>query len=213
MPSITLGQLVEEVYGRLEDNRVFYSAKEVKSAINEAISITNLQTGILQDTETIFSIANRCIYDLPDRFLLPVRVSFEGVMLEGYGIEAATYSLPLWMKEKSAQQGIPPAHWIMIGTQKFGINPADSFGGRAIQIVGVIEPEELELDSQTMPLPNQCSGLVTNYAAHILQLDIGGGQFQQSLPLFQGWAKGVADLSIYERARSRTTLETERIKS
>jgi len=211
VPTYTLGQLKDEVYSRLENNTAFYTEAAVTNALNEACCIFNANTGMLQDSFPMFSVANRAIYDVPRELILPIRIQFEQRYLEPWGLNNTGNANPNWMLQNWRQQNTPPSYWISIGNTKFGLNPADSYGGRTIVVTGVIEPEVLVDDDQLIQFPDEYSTVLVNYAAHILNLPEGGASFQQSLPLYADFMQEVSIATIYKSLKTRASKATERI--
>lgn len=211
MPAVTLKTLRRLIYDRLENNGTWYSQVEVDDALNEGIAVTNVWTGLFQRTVTIYSIANRVIYDTPQEILMPIRIDYEGKTLTPIGLQNMGLAYKDWMKQTTRQQGVTVGEWIALGISKFAMRPVDSYGGRAITVTGVYEPAELVNESDVIQLPQESD--IVDYAVHILQLPEGGTAFNQSMPIFESFLAGVKTVSLYKSLKSRAASATERTRN
>jgi hypothetical protein len=203
MPQVTLEELIEQVYDRVENNRVFYPRDEVVDVINEGICVFNLFIGFLQNTVDLpgLTVAGRVIYDVPAPIIIPIRIQYEGRMLEPWAMSNIGYTIPDWMQKTSAMEGYPPQHWVPIGISKFGLHPADSEGGRVVSITGIIEPTPLVDDDDVIQFPIEVGNSFSDYCAHVLQLDEGGMTFKTSEAIYDSFLADVSAQSYLATLR------------
>jgi len=187
LPSLTLADLKDQVYSRLEENREMYSDTEVTAAINEAYRILSMFCGWVNRTSSILSgytIADRTFYDIPDDIVFPQKVDFEGQALEKVSLFSMSQMRPTWARETTANTGRNVSQWVPIGIRKFAIHPADSVGGGLLQVTGIGEPTVLVNDLDRVLIPKEGILPVCDYAAHSVQCKLQGAPFMESLELY-----------------------------
>ena len=190
MPSLTLADLKDQVYSRLEENREMYSETEVTAAINEAYRILSMFCGWVNRTSSVssgYTIADRTFYDIPDDIVFPQKVDFEGQTLEKVSLFAMSQMRPTWARETTANTGRNVSQWVPIGIRKFAIHPADSVGGGLLQVTGIGEPTVLVNDLDRVLIPKEGILPVCDYAAHSVQCKLQGAPFMESLELYRNF--------------------------
>jgi len=195
MAAFTLEELRSQTYSRLEDNTWLYAETEVTSAINEAVSVINCQTGWFQNTypvSTTTTVADRHIYDIPAEIIFPQRVVFEGQVLEKSSLWALANNWPTFLRDTTETTGKQVSRWCALGIRKIAIHPADSVGGGDLYITGITEPGTLVEDTDSLILPKEGVPIICDYAAHIVQCKLQGTPFMQSLTLFYNYQKLVS---------------------
>lgn len=190
MPNPTLKDIKDQVYAKLEDNREMYKEDEVRDAINEGYRILNLFCGWVNATvpvSTTYTIADRVIYDVPYRIVIPQKVSFEGQALEKVPLSVAALNLPIFLRSYTSSTGQNVSRWIPIGLRKFAIYPADSVGGGLLEVTGIANPIVMLNDSDRVVIPKEGINAVVDYAAHSVQCKLQGEPFMQSLSLYRSF--------------------------
>jgi hypothetical protein len=190
MPKLTLEDIKDQVYSKLEENRDMYQEDEVRDAINEAYRIMNLFCGWVNATVPIsstYTIAGRVVYDVPYKIAIPQKVSFEGQALEKVALSVAALNLPKFLREFTADTGQNVSRWIPIGIRAFAINPADSVGGGRLEVTGIANPVLMYNDADTVIIPKEGVNAVVDYAAHSVQCKLQGVPFMQSLSLYRSF--------------------------
>ena len=202
MPSLTLEDIKDQVYARLEDNREMYQEDEVRDAINEAYRILNLFCGWVNATvpiSTTYTIADRVIYDVPYRIAIPQKVSFEGQALEKVALSVAALNLPTFLRSYTSTTGQNVSRWIPIGFRRFAIYPADSVGGGLLEVTGVANPAILVNDSDTVLIPKEGVNAVVDYSAHTVQCKLQGEPFMQSLNLYRSFEELMSINKVWQK--------------
>jgi hypothetical protein len=198
MPTVTLASLKYNVYNKLQQNDKLYSAQEVVDSINESIRVTNLFSGYIQGSATTLSIGNRVWYSMPSGILFPLKIQYEGHLLQPQSIRAIGQANPRWVQQTTTSLGSPPSYWIPNGVDLFAIYPADSIGGGMLTVTGVVEPQPLVADTDTLVLPNEYSDLIVDLSTHNIQLKESGQLTQQSVVWYQSFLAKMVLLSIWK---------------
>ncbi len=198
MPTVTLAQLQAYVYDRVENNSFLYTAQEVTNALNEFIRIANCFIGLNQSTVFVpgFSVANKLIYPIPSPILIPFQVSFDGRVLRKLSPAALARNYPRFATDNTAKSG-PVSRWAPVGISQFLLHPADSIGGRAISVTGVIEPQLLGSAGDTIALEDEYIDMAVEYAGHRIQLKEGGKTFADASMSLQTFWKIMKERSRY----------------
>lgn len=191
MPRLTLLDLKNQVYSRLEENDLMYSGDEVRNALNDALRTLNMMCGWYQGTFSIpgggTTVAGRVVYDIPSQILFPQRVVWSDKVLEKSPLSQTSNEWPSWMKDTSSNTGTPTSRWIPIGISKFAIHPADSLGGATLQVTGISNPDIMVNNNDTAYIPKEGVTAVVDYAAHAVQCKMQGMPFMQSLGMYRNF--------------------------
>lgn len=198
MPSVTLGDLKARVYGRIDNNVDLFPAAEVARAINCGIGVLNLFSGFLQKTAPVDTVAGQYLYSTPTGILIPLRVDLDDSFLDKTNLQSLNHSAPAWMLENSANTGQLPYHWCPVGVSKFVIHPADSVGGRQMDVTGVAEPTPLVNDGDVIGYPNEFADAIEDYAAHYLMLKCGGVVAIQAMYQYAAFMRRANELKRYK---------------
>jgi len=199
---ISLADLRERVYHRVEENRVFYAVEQVDEAINEALRVLNLFTGYNQDTVTLApSVAGRVFYDIPASVIVPFQVIFERKSLEKTSISGLVRLVPDAFSQSSLAFG-RPFYWAPIGIRKFALVPQDRRGGGELEVVGVMEPTPLVAPADSAQLADEFSELVEDYAFYTLTLAEGGAIFADASRLYQKFLGRMKELNMYQTMKN-----------
>ncbi len=195
MSSVSLIDLREKVYVRVEGNTRFYPQSDVDARINEGLKITNLFAGWSQDQVSIgLTIADRSIYRLPSPILFPMRIYMDGIEIhkETYGTIGNTERA--WLRGV----GSPTRYWMPLGLRMLALFPTDKQGGKLLEAWGVTEPATLTADSDEMTLADDMVDLIVEYAFMNLVLKEGGKIFTDAAKLYKGWLKKMRTLQRFE---------------
>jgi hypothetical protein len=199
MPLLTLADLQNRVYSRLDQNSLLYPISQLNDAINEAIQVLNLQTGFIQTTVQIpgWSQQNRVWYDVPSPIVIPLRCQFEGSYLQPATLNGIGRQYPNWTSDTTSNTGLPVTYWIPAGLGLFAIYPADALGGQDLRMTGVQIPPTLVNLSDTVPIPNEYVSAFDLLAVHTLQLKESSEMFAQSSLDYQAFMRVMKKASIW----------------
>lgn len=185
------------MYRRVEDNSLFYPPYQVVNAINEALRTLNLFTGYYQATATVgVSVAGRFFYYNPVSIIFALEVYIDRRMLYRSPLSSTARARTDFLRADTLQDG-DPLFWIPLGTSKFIVTPADTLGGRALEVVGVSEPPLLISGTDISVLADDWLELVENYAFYTLTFTEGGKIFADASKLFQHFQRRMKDLQIW----------------
>jgi hypothetical protein len=172
MPTVTLAQLQERIYSRLDNNTLLYEQVEVTARINECMRTLNLFTGILQVTlqTPTLSQPGRVWYDVPQGIIVPIRVQFSDTYLNKIFPTSMGMSNARWVSDTTANTGLPVSEWVPCGFTKFALHPADSIGGSEIFVTGIMETPLLINQTDTVAIPNEFTDALVLSASATLML-------------------------------------------
>jgi len=190
MPTVTLSTLQGYVLDRLEGNSTAFTNTQITGALNEFIRIANAHIGFNQATLTVSggSVANQVVYSVPATTLYPLQISVNGVQLWKMSIQSLGNQFPTWATDTTAQFG-PIQRWAPIGISQFVMHPIDSVGGRTVSVLAVVEPTLLVNSTDKLQLEDAFIQMAVEYAAHRVQLKLGGAPFAgASLMIRKFWS-------------------------
>lgn len=189
MPTVTLSTLQGYVLDRLDGNTSAFTNAQITGALNEFIRIANAHIGFIQGTATTTTSTGLSnVYSTPAGILYPLQVSVAGVQLWKMSMTSLANQFPAWATDTTAQFG-PIQRWAPIGINSFVLHPNDSIGGRTITVQGVLEPTLLVSGTDTLQLEDAFIQMAVEYAAHRVQLKLGGSAFANaSLMIRKFWS-------------------------
>lgn len=171
MPRVTLAQMQQDVYHRVEQNTLLYPSAEVTRAINSGVKSVNNHTGFYQQTVPLpsLSIAGRAIYEVPSPIFIPLNVRFERKALDKSSLDSACYSTPNILTKRGT-----PRYWTPLGLRKFITSPVDPIGGRFMECTGICDPPPLVNPTDYFVLSDEFTLAVEDYAFLNLIVKEGG---------------------------------------
>lgn len=171
MPRVTLAQMQERVWNRVEVNTLLYPSAEVTRAINSAVKTLNNWTGFFQQTVPLptLSVVGRVIYEVPSPIFVPLNVRFERRSLEKSSLNSACYSTA-----NILTRGGIPRYWVPLGLRKFTMTPIDTIGGRYLECTGICDPPRLVNATDSLALSDEYTQAVEDGAFMSLITKEGG---------------------------------------
>lgn len=154
--SYTRAQTRAKLQAKL-DSSPFWTDTEANNALNEAIAIYGLLTGMWKTRKTAATTGDDGRIYLDTAILRPIRISRAGVPLMQATLNEIDNSRPGWEGETTATGGgVPtevaawiPMHWTVNGTTvqaKIGIWPNYAAGGTTLTVDGIAAPPVLAND-------------------------------------------------------------------
>jgi hypothetical protein len=182
MPTFTLAELEDAVWGLLERNTQMFPERQVRNALNEALRVTNAITGYWQESAVVpgGSVAGQYLYDVPAPIVVPMAVLVDGVRLHRYTFPNLLLAYPEYARETTRTMRCPVAEWCPMGLRRLIIHPAEARTGRTIEVRGVAEMTPLAAPGDPVTLEDEWVPTILRYAAHVLQFKIGGQIFAQA---------------------------------
>lgn len=210
---MTVGEIKTELLGRVENNSEFYDSQELLDAINEAHLIVQLMTGHRQVTVPLsrFTTARRMVYRVPQTILIPTAVYFEKRVLGRSSLSSMNRAFPDWMRHETAQRGRVD-RWAPIGTRLFAIHPADSVGGKHIEVSGVAAPSDLTTDDSVLEVEDIWADAVREQAFLALTMGDGGNILTDSYRALRADRGGIRELSRWKMLADRGLAVTVRVQ-
>lgn len=190
MPTISLSTMQGYVLDRLDNNTAAFTNAQITAALNEFIRIANAHIGFIQGTDTslstVTSLAN--VYSTPATILIPLQITIANIQLWKMSLHSLAGQFHDWATDTTIQSG-PIQRWAPIGIGSFVLHPNDSVGGRTITVQGVLEPTLLVGGTDTLQMEDAFIQAAIEYAAHRVQLKLGGQPFAQaSLMVRKFWS-------------------------
>jgi len=181
VPTVTLANLEQQVWDRLDSNSNWYPELNVRYALNEGLKKSNLIVGWNQATINVSgnSVANQYLYSTPIGIVVPMRVEFAGRELNPVGLKSLTRKYRNWISDTSNLIG-PVKYWSRIGISQFLLYPADSIGGSVVAVTGIAPVPMLVNQGDVVDLENHWTQLVVKYAAARCQLKDSGATFSMA---------------------------------
>jgi len=175
---VTWAQLRTMLQARVESS-AFWSDTEALHAINEALRLWNLLTGMWKRRELITTVADQVYYSLTSTLVYSVRADFSTFPLEQDSLGSLDNGMPGWEGHTTATSGKPtrPAIWAPVGLKAIAIWPADHTGGNEIAIDGVRQTPVLSADTDYIDIGQAELQAILSYGLHYLAFKEGGQRF------------------------------------
>lgn len=208
---VTLAELEADLLARV-DTVPFWTSAESTLAINEALRIWNLLTGMWKRRELIATVAATTasyptgfIYSLSSTLVFDLRTEFNQLVMEPSSISDLNNSRPNWRSEITTAGGTVatrPLFWAPVGMKKVVITPGDAVGGNNLVVDGVRATPVLSAAGDFVDLGKCEIGTLLDYALHYLSFKLGGPLFQATIPLYKSFLEAAGDQNA--RLRSST---------
>lgn len=208
MSSVTLADLKDRVYNRLEGNSRLYPASAVTTKINEGLRVTNLFCGWNSGKSSAgLTVVGRTFYRTPTDMIIPTKVFIDGAEAIESTAKSITGSSPRWMVGDGKRSNT----WVPIGLRTFALVDPPKFGGRQIDVYGVKEPVVLVNDADTTELRDQFVELVSEYAFFSSVIREPGKVFLDASRLYNPWLKKLSELKMWRgTVKSRYWVDPEK---
>ena len=199
MPKFTLAMLEARVYDSLDANTGLYPEAQVRAVINQAVKKLNCIIGFCQDTIPVpgFSVAGQREYTAPTGIVIPIKIYFEGRILEPFSLRELATRFRKWATDTTANYG-PVNRWAPIGLGMFVIHPTDVAGGNLIEVQGVAPVPLLTDLGQTIQLEDQWCDLLIDWIRSRIQLKEQGLPFQQSSMIYQDVIRKAKSMALFK---------------
>lgn len=160
----------------------FWSNEEARTAINEALRVWNMLTGMWKRRETITTIANQVWYSLTSTMVYELRMDFGMKPMELTSITDLNNGRPGWEGESTLTTGAPakPTLFAPAGLTLVGIWPADAAGGNQLVLDSVRQTPVLVNDTDCMDYPNSDFSTLLGFALHVASFKEGGRRFSST---------------------------------
>jgi hypothetical protein len=160
--SYTRAQIRAKIQAKL-DSSPFWTATEINDAVNEAMQVYGLMTGLWKVRTTAVTVASDNRIQLDPAYLRPFRITVAGAPLMQATLTDLDNARPNWENESTTSGGdVPttvrawiPTNWtIQSGSPKaeFAIWPTDDAGGTTLTIDAYATPPVLANDSDVMDI-------------------------------------------------------------
>jgi hypothetical protein len=178
--SVTLAQLQSQLAERYESSP-FWTATQALHALNEALRVWNMLTGMWKKTQTQLTTANTVYYTFSSSFVYNMKVSFGSRPMEIGSLSSMDNGRPTWEGETTASGGAVPTRptiWIPAGLRMLAIWPADAVGGTTLVLDGVCVTPVLAAAGDFVDLAQSEHDALLGEALFILAFGEGGQRFE-----------------------------------
>jgi hypothetical protein len=170
---VTFGALRTDLKASM-DSSSFWTNEEYRLAINEALRLYNLSTGLWHERVVTTTVADQVYYTVDSNLLHNTRVEFNEYTLTVENVDDMDASRPTWEGQTTATGGSVPTRpkvWIPVGIRTFALWPADHAGNNGLVIDGVADtPIFTEaVASDYINLGQEDHDAILTYAQHVLQ--------------------------------------------
>ena len=199
MPDFTLADLEQRVWDGLDNDVGLYPEPNVRGVLNEGLRRLNVAVGIAQDTIPVpgFSVAGQREYATPAGIVIPIKVYFEGRILEPFSLRELATRFRKWATDTTVNYG-PVNRWAPIGLGMFIIHPIDAAGGNLIEVQGVVPMIPLTAPGQVISLEDQMCDILIDYAKSRIMLKESGTPFGQASLNYQEMIRKLKPLSLWK---------------
>lgn len=172
----------------------FWTSTEATDAINEALLMWNLLTGMWSTPITIMSVAGTNEYALTASVVFGTRVEYEGRTLNKSYQWEMDNGRPGWQTEQLGDVGVPNTvqKWIPLGLKRIALWPVPDTTNDSIVVDGVAATPRLSAGGDYIDVGSELINAIVGYALHTIVFKEGGQRFQTSIPLYQDFLKQAA---------------------
>ena len=177
--SYTLANLAQMLADRT-DQSPYWTGPQAQIAINEALRVYNLLTGVWKQRIVLTTTPGTIWYTLPSTLVYRVRIEFNSHPLDPGSTHELDNGRPGWEAHTTATGGPVPSTvklWIPKGLNLLGIYPADAAGSNSLSIDGVRRTPVLASGSDTLNMSRSEKDAILAYALHALSFSAGGQIF------------------------------------
>lgn len=185
---------------------VYYSAAEIKEALNKAQRLFALLTLCIERTGTITMTGGQTFYTVStflSDFLAPLRVTFRAL---SYRLRPSTiHDLDAYSSSWRSVTAAAPDKYAFLGYDLFAITPqwnGAPFSSRFLDVVYAATPAVMSLDADTPEIPADIHPCLIDYALYYLRLKEGGQELQKTLPSLGAFLDAAQKYAAFFRARS-----------
>lgn len=195
---LTLQDLIDRTYARLDNNQALYTRQEVIACINEAVKTLNLIVGFQQISKVLTTQSRRIWYNIPNEIVFPLRVKIENTYLQPSSMLSIGRTHPQWVTENTYNTQSQVSSWVRFGFRKIAIHPADFSGGKQLTITGVAEPPLLVAPSDTIQFSNDIMSAFDLYTSSTICLKESSKEFSMQSSAYQDFLRLAKRLTVWK---------------
>lgn len=193
---VTLANLRARVWGRLDDNQLFYPQAQVDRIINESARLVNLYIGFSQDrvfggqtAEVTTDQINKpkvMFYRIPSPIIIPMKLYIAGKEVKRSTPGEMGESLRTWLRGDPYQSSMK---WVPIGLKMYALSPPDQPGNQTIEVMGITTPRTLVNANDTLNLDDGGASIIEDLSVMGLVFKEGNKTFADVTRGMEGWFK------------------------
>jgi hypothetical protein len=201
---LDLAELKSRLAQMLDDPEVYWTANEMRHAINQAQRLWCFLTLCIERTVS-FTLTNaQAFYSINDQitdFLAPLRVSFSGTRLRSDTI----HNLDLRDSTWRARPG-NPTRYAQSGFDLLAVTPQTVSGSNTLSFTYAAEPAELTSDADVPEIPSEQQPHLVDGAFYFLRLKEGGQELQNAADYLKRFLAAAQKYASFVRSKSRGQL-------
>lgn len=190
---LSLAELKALLTQRLGDNSVFWGAREKQYAINEALRVWAVMTGVF-NRKFQRPTTGDVLYEVPKQIVSLRRVVYSGQALNPLTLLELDVAWPNW---QGGATGTPHS-WAPVGLAKVVVYPKPALGGNIV-FEGVALTPALGSDGDFVEVGDEDVVRLLDYAHHYAALKEGGLEQKATM----GLMGGVVDAAVQKNQRLR----------
>lgn len=178
--TVTLAQLRQQLQERWEATP-FWTDTEALHALNEAMRVWNMFTGMWKKTQTTPTVANQVWYTFSSSFVYNMKVNFNSFNMDLGSLSSMDNGRSTWEGETTTSGGAVPTRptvWIPAGLRTLAIWPADAAGSNMLVLDGVTNTPVLVNDTDYIDLAQSEHDALLGEALCIAAFKEGGQRFE-----------------------------------
>jgi hypothetical protein len=193
----------------------FWAATSAQFALNEALRVWNLITGISRQTVNVSTVVDDpyILLPAPQSWLkvTRVRVPSPARELNPTSLAGLDASFPGWEAHTTLTAigvGTAPRYWAPAGTTRIAVYPADTTilaggnGPRTLAVDGISCANVLSVSTDYLDLGDEELTAILGYALHVLSFSKGAAALQATMPLYVAFLKAGAERNAVFAASS-----------
>lgn len=202
--AVTLAQAQAQLQAKWE-GVPFWTAGESITALNEAIRVWNLLTGMWRKRVVVATPAGSPWVPLPSTLVYGAKVNFISTpLIPSSRSDLDNFQIG-WEAETTASGGSVPSSpmlWAPAGLTLLAIWPADAVGGQSLVIDGVRSTPVLVNPTDYIDIGEHELDSILGFALHIAAFKLGSPIFPGTFPLRAAFLANAADLNTRLTASS-----------
>jgi len=203
---VDFSQLQTRVKERLDEpsTPVYWTAAEIKEAINKAQRAFCLLTLAVERTASFNLTANTAFYLISEQiedFLVPLRVTASGARVLPFTIHELNLSSLVWRTTTGT-----PTRYAQLGFDLLAISPVPAGAGASLAITYAASPVTLTGNGDMPEIPEEHHPCLIDYAIWWLRAKEGGQEFAKTTDGLKSFLDSAQMYAEFMRARSKGQL-------
>lgn len=192
---VTLSTLLTRIGERTDASPFWVPAQKI-AAINEALRVWNMLTGMWKAPVTLPTTAGTVWYSVPSTMVYDTRMEFNGRPMDPESLNGMDNGRDGWEGESTVTgSDVPtrPTLWIPAGLNLFAIWPRDAVGGNSLLLDGVRRTPVLSADADFIDIGQAELDALLGECVHILAFSEAGQRWAATQQLHKNFLIAAAE--------------------